>query len=122
MTEVFDDENQPVRLLDSAGRAVFLPRDHIDGFARLAVPSKDTRIPVRVKRFHIGNIFKQADLSGHPQSMKAAIFDIITPDLEHGLAAGVSEAMCIVDECVALFPGMQDAEFEVVLTHTKCTC
>lgn len=77
LTEVFDDEQQPVKLLDSAGRAVSLPRDLIVGFARLAVPSKDTRTPLRVKRFHVGNVYLPSPTGKQPIPRLMAIVDII---------------------------------------------
>jgi translation initiation factor 2-alpha kinase 4 len=80
LTEVMEEEPSPVKLLDSSGRAIFLPRDHIIGFARLAIPTKDTRAAVRVKRFHIGNVYVPSPTGKQPVPKPVAVVDIIVGD------------------------------------------
>ncbi|KAG8989771.1 hypothetical protein FRB90_002076, partial [Tulasnella sp. 427] len=115
-TEVFDDEQQPVRLLDSAGRAVSLPRDLIVGFARLAVPSKDSRTPLRVKRFHVGNVYLPSPTGKQPIPRLMAVVDIIHTDNAAGAAE--AELIRIVNEGLNLFPGVNSHQYEVLVSHS----
>ncbi|KAG8892983.1 hypothetical protein FRC00_011245, partial [Tulasnella sp. 408] len=116
LTEVFDDEQQPVKLLDSAGRAVSLPRDLIVGFARLAVPSKDTRTPLRVKRFHVGNVYLPSPTGKQPIPRLMAIVDIIHTDSAAGAAE--AELIRIVNEGLNIFPGVNTHLYEVLVSHS----
>ena len=77
LTDLYDDEQQPVNLLDSAGRAVSLPRDHIVPFARSVISAKDNRSAVRVKRFHIGNVYQPSVTAKQPTASLMAALDII---------------------------------------------
>ncbi|KIO29721.1 hypothetical protein M407DRAFT_226587 [Tulasnella calospora MUT 4182] len=116
LTEVFDDEQQPVKLLDSAGRAVSLPRDLIVGFARLAVPSKDIRTPLRVKRFHVGNVYLPSPTGKQPIPRLMAVVDIIHTDSAAGAAE--AELIRIVNEGLNIFPGVNTHQYEVLVSHS----
>jgi translation initiation factor 2-alpha kinase 4 len=115
-TRLYSDDHSPVTFLDRQGDLVTLARNALVPFARMAARSNIQRI----KRFHIGSIFKQGVLGGHPETLKAAVFDIITPDLAQGTAAAAAEAIALVSECINSFPGLGAAQYEISITHSKC--
>jgi len=114
-TKLYSDDHSPVTFLDRQGDLVTLPRNALVPFARMAARTNIQRI----KRFHIGSIFKQGVLGGHPETLKAAVFDIITPDLAQGTAAAAAEAIALVNECINSFPGLAAAQYEISITHSK---
>ncbi|KAG8905299.1 hypothetical protein FRB99_000272 [Tulasnella sp. 403] len=117
LTEVYDEEQQPVKLLDSSGRAVFLPRDHIIGFARSAVSTKDMRTPVRVKRFHIGNTYVPSPTGKQPIPKLMAALDIIHTDPTAGAAE--AELIRIANEALNMFPGVNANQYEILISHSN---
>lgn len=58
-------------------------------------------------------------VAGHPKASKAAVFDIITQDLESGPSASTSEAISIVNDCLDSFANMD--KYDIHLSHTKST-
>ena len=47
-----------------------------------------------------------------------ALFDIITPDIEHGAAAATAEAIAVVESCFRTFPKLREAH-EIHVSHSK---
>lgn len=47
-----------------------------------------------------------------------ALFDIITPDTEHGAAAATAEAIAVVESCFRTFPKLREAH-EIHVSHSK---
>ncbi|KAG8885633.1 hypothetical protein FRB98_001726 [Tulasnella sp. 332] len=116
ITDVYDDERQPVKLLDAAGRTVSLPRDLIVAFARSAVPSKGDRSTVRVKRFHIGNTYTPSPTGKQPIPRLTAFLDIIHSDSLAGAAEG--ELLRILHETLSIFPGVGTHHLEICISHS----
>ncbi|KDQ55382.1 hypothetical protein JAAARDRAFT_37399 [Jaapia argillacea MUCL 33604] len=108
------DEPNRVLLLDQHGEVVSLPNNALVPFARLAARTNIRRI----KRYHIGEIFKPNLIAGHPKFSKAAVFDIITPDLENGPIAATAEAIVVVHRCLDSFPGIGQ-NYEIRISHSS---
>jgi len=52
---------------------------------------------------------------------QVALFDIITPDVEHGAAAATAEAIAVVESCFRTFPKLREAH-EIHVSHSKSRC
>ncbi|KAG9057226.1 hypothetical protein FS842_008151 [Serendipita sp. 407] len=99
--------------LDRQGELVALPKHLIQSFARLAA-----RMGIeRIKRFHIGNIYRQAPGGGHPKFLKVAIFDIITSDPSVGVSE--AEAIAVVNEIIEIFPGLNATTYDIYISHSS---
>lgn len=109
-----ENEHNRVLLLDRHGEVVALPNDALVPFARLAARDKMRR----VKRFHVGNVYRPNVTTGHPKYTKAAVFDIISPDLEYGPIAAIAESIAIVNKCLDSFPGIGQ-DYEIHVSHSK---
>lgn len=53
---------------------------------------------------------------GHPKVSKAAVFDIITPDLESGSIASMAEILALLDDMLNGFPTLSD-HYEIHISH-----
>jgi hypothetical protein len=61
-------------------------------------------------------------VSGHPRIMKAAVLDIITPDLESGPVAATAEMIAVANDCLNSFPNLvQDCDIRISHSKSKCT-
>ncbi|EJD34852.1 kinase-like protein [Auricularia subglabra TFB-10046 SS5] len=109
-------DNPPATFLDRNGDLVTLPKNLLVPFARMAV----RREMARIKRFHIGDTFMQMGI-GHPDRLKVASFDIITPDVDQGPLAAAAEALAVANECLDTFPGLSDA-YKFYISHSTLTC
>lgn len=49
--------------------------------------------------------------------MKAAIFDIITPDITNGQCVATAEAIAVVNSCMESFANLNN--YEIRVSHTK---
>lgn len=49
--------------------------------------------------------------------MKAAVFDIITPDVANGSIAATAEAIVILNSCLDTFAGLNS--YEIHISHSK---
>ena len=56
---------------------------------------------------------------GHPVVRKAAVVDIITPDLTMGAQPATAELLGVTDRCLNAFPGHELADYVIHITHTK---
>ncbi|PCH37122.1 Serine/threonine-protein kinase [Wolfiporia cocos MD-104 SS10] len=108
-----EDRNLAV-FLDRHGEVVALPNNALLPFARLAA-RENTR---RIKRYYIGDIYRPDALAGHPRVAKAAVFDIITPDLFTGPSAAAAEAIAIASDCLNSFANLGQY-YEIHITHSK---
>ncbi|KAG8961816.1 hypothetical protein FRC03_004923 [Tulasnella sp. 419] len=115
LTDLWDDDQPTVNLLDNAGRALSLPRDLIIQFARSAISSRDDRIPIRVKRYHIGNTYYPSVTGKQPSTRLMAAVDIIHTDSVAGAAE--AELMRIAYECLNLFPGVNTQTYDIFISH-----
>lgn len=57
-------------------------------------------------------------MTGHPKVSKAAVFDIITPDLENGAIASSAEVLTLINDCLSSFPNLAD-NYEVHISHSR---
>ena len=57
-------------------------------------------------------------VSGHPRVAKAAVFDIITPDLVVGPTAAAGEALSIVNDCLNNFANLGQM-YEIHISHSR---
>lgn len=108
-----EDDQSRAMFLDRHGEVVALPNNALAPFARLAAKANIRRI----KRYHIGDIYKPIVTPGHPKALKAAVFDIITPDIVNGQSAAAAEAIAIVNSCIDGFANL--GHYEIHISHTK---
>ncbi|KZT71101.1 Serine/threonine-protein kinase [Daedalea quercina L-15889] len=113
ITSSGEERNRAV-YLDRHGEIVALPNNVLLPFARLAAREGSKRI----KRFHIGDIYRPNVVSGHPRVAKAAVFDIITPDLVVGPTAAAGEALSIVNDCLNNFANLGQM-YEIYISHSR---
>jgi hypothetical protein len=59
-----------------------------------------------------------AHIVDNDQMKQMALFDIITPDIEHGAAAAAAEAIAVVESCFRTFPKLREAH-EIHVSHSK---
>ncbi|KAF8625130.1 hypothetical protein AX15_005537 [Amanita polypyramis BW_CC] len=109
-----EDIKNHATFIDSHGDVVMLPNNILVPFARLAARGSTKRI----KRFHIANVYRPNQLTGHPKLSKAAVFDIITQDFKWGPIAACSEIIAIANECMNSFPNIA-TNYEIRITHAK---
>lgn len=57
-------------------------------------------------------------ITDNDEMKQMALFDIITPDAEHGAAAATAEAIAVVDSCFRTFPKLREAH-EIHVSHSK---
>lgn len=110
------EDNRTATFLDRQGELVALPKHMIQSFARLAARTGVERI----KRFHIGNIYRNSPNGGHPKILKVAVFDIITSDPTVGVSE--AEAIALVSEIIDIFPGLNATTYDVHISHSKGKC
>ncbi|KAH8096907.1 hypothetical protein BXZ70DRAFT_945142 [Cristinia sonorae] len=111
-TTAEDDQNKAL-FLDRHGEVVALPNNALAPFARLAARENIKRI----KRYHIGDIYRPLVTPGHPKTHKAAVFDIITPDLVNGQTVATAEALSLVHSCIDGFANL--SSYEIYISHSK---
>jgi eukaryotic translation initiation factor 2-alpha kinase 4 len=99
--------------LDRQGELVALPKHLLHPFARLAARTGIERI----KRFHIGNIYRTSPSGGHPKILKVAVFDVITSDPTPG--ASEAEAIALISEILDIFPGINATTYDIHISHAK---
>ncbi|RDB27411.1 eIF-2-alpha kinase GCN2 [Hypsizygus marmoreus] len=109
-----DDEIHKATFIDKHGDVVTLPDNMIVPFARLAARGNIKRI----KRFHIADIFRPNPVAGHPKVQKAAVFDIITPDLAMGPIASGAELIAVAHDCLNSFPNLAP-NYDIHISHSK---
>ncbi|KAH9923827.1 uncharacterized protein B0H18DRAFT_1013542 [Fomitopsis serialis] len=109
-----EEERNRAVFLDRHGEVVALPNNALLPFARLAAREGTKRI----KRFYIGDIYRPNVVSGHPRVAKAAVFDIITPDLVVGPTAAAAEALSIVNDCLNNFANLAQL-YEIHISHSR---
>lgn len=98
--------------IDRHGDLVVLPSNNLVPFARLAA-----RINVkRIKRYHISDVYKPNPIPGHPKVSKAAVFDIITPDVAFGPVAASAEVLALTEECLLSFPNLAQL-YDINISH-----
>ncbi|KAL4251194.1 non-specific serine/threonine protein kinase [Abortiporus biennis] len=108
-----EEDQTRAMFLDRHADVVSLPNNALTPFARLAAKANIRRI----KRYHIGDIYRPNLTAGHPKALKTAVFDIITPDIENGPSAATAEAITIVNSCIDNFANLGSYEFHI--SHTK---
>ncbi|OBZ78007.1 Serine/threonine-protein kinase gcn2 [Grifola frondosa] len=114
MPVVKPEDPSRAMFLDRHGEVVALPNNVLVPFARLAARENFTRI----KRFHVSDIYRPNVVAGHPRASKAAVFDIITPDLTTGPSAAAAEAISIVNDCLDNFANLGQY-YEIHISHSK---
>ncbi|KAF5320234.1 hypothetical protein D9611_011377 [Ephemerocybe angulata] len=108
-----EEEKNHATFIDRTGNLVTLPRDLLVPFARLAAKSNVTRI----KRYHITNVFRPNPVAGHPLIHKAAVFDIITQDLEHGPVAAGAEVIAVMNNILNSYPNLSQT-YNIQISHS----
>lgn len=114
LTDKHLETTRQVLLLDQHGEIVTLPSNALLPFARLAARHKTTRI----KRYHIGDMYRIGAALAHPSVSSAAIMDIITPDTSAGLHAASAEMITLMDECMSTFPNLAKT-YQIHVSHSK---
>jgi translation initiation factor 2-alpha kinase 4 len=114
-TEADVEDSKTAVFLDRQGELVALPKHAIIPFARIAARSGFERI----KRFHIGDTYRSSPSGGHPKSFHVAVFDVITADPSEGVSE--AETIGIVSEILNIFPGVNNVQYEVHLSHSQST-
>ncbi|KAG6834919.1 hypothetical protein H0H93_006386 [Arthromyces matolae] len=109
-----EDQTDKPAFLDKSGDIVTLSSNLLDPFARLAARGSISRI----KRFHISNIYETNPVAGHPKVEKAAVFDIITYDLEYGPVAASAELIAVVNDCLFSFPNLAQ-NYDIHISHSN---
>ncbi|KAG6888787.1 hypothetical protein C0992_007517 [Termitomyces sp. T32_za158] len=109
-----EDESHKAAFIDRNGDIVTLPDNLIVPFARLAARGNITRI----KRYHIADLFRPNPVAGHPKVQKAAVFDIITYDLEFGPTAAGAELLAIANDCLNSFPNLTP-NYDIHISHSN---
>ncbi|KAH9943970.1 hypothetical protein B0H21DRAFT_747282 [Amylocystis lapponica] len=109
-----EEDRERAMFIDRHGEMVVLPDNALVPFARLAARDKLRRI----KRYHVGDIFRPDLVGGHPKVFKAAVFDIITPDLVTGPSAASAETILIVNDCFNRFANLAQS-YEIHVSHTN---
>ncbi len=56
-------------------------------------------------------------ISGHPKVLKAAVLDVVTPDLVHGPQASTAEMLSVIDDCMNTFPGLSQ-HYQIHISHS----
>ncbi|KAF9231990.1 hypothetical protein BU15DRAFT_90768 [Melanogaster broomeanus] len=74
----------------------------------------------RIKRFHITNIYRPTTVPGHPKVTKAAVLDIITPDITSGMVAAGAELIMLLSDCLHSFPNLAQS-YEIHISHSRIT-
>ncbi|KAG8220630.1 kinase-like domain-containing protein [Butyriboletus roseoflavus] len=109
------EENEPrATFIDRHGDVVFLPNQALIPFARLAARNGVKRI----KRFHIMNTYRPSAVPGHPIMVKAAVLDIITPDMKNGMIAAGAEIILLLNDCLRSFPNLSHS-YEIHISHSR---
>lgn len=62
-------------------------------------------------RFH-------SPVPGHPIMVKAAVLDIITPDMKSGMIAAAAEIILLLSECLRSFPNLAQS-YEIHVSHSR---
>ncbi|KAH9994612.1 hypothetical protein BJV77DRAFT_1059858 [Russula vinacea] len=112
-TENIDDTTR-VLFVDRHGEVVVLPNNALIPFARVAARNNLKRI----KRFHIGDIYRPNLVAGHPRVFKAAVFDIISTDVTNSGPVSIAESIIIMNECLDSFPNLSQ-HYEIHISHSK---
>ncbi|KAL0961127.1 hypothetical protein HGRIS_006101 [Hohenbuehelia grisea] len=108
-----DDKTQAI-FIDKHGAIVGLPSNLLVPFARLAARTNVRRH----KRYHVGDIYRTNPAAEHPKVLKAAIFDIISPDLASGPVAAAAEILVIANNCLSSFP-MLSQLYDIHVSHSE---
>ena len=67
----------------------------------------------------LGNFLSLSPVAGHPKVLKAAVFDIISPDLEYGAVAAGAEIIAVASDCLDSFPNLAQ-NYDIHISHSKC--
>ncbi|KAF9527861.1 other/PEK/GCN2 protein kinase [Crepidotus variabilis] len=116
LTPIMDveEEKSQATFIDPHGDIVALPNNILVPFARLAARGETKRI----KRYHITNVFRPNSVAGHPKFWKAAVFDIISPDLTMGPVAAAAELISVANDCLDSFPNLSQ-HYDIHISHSK---
>ncbi|TFK38831.1 hypothetical protein BDQ12DRAFT_605427 [Crucibulum laeve] len=109
-----ENEKDQATFIDRHGDIITLPNNILVPFARLAARTNIRRI----KRYHITNIYQPNAIPGHPKAQKAAVFDIITQDLEAGPIAAGAEIITVANDCLNSFPNLAQ-NYDIHISHSK---
>lgn len=127
-----EDQKSHATFIDRQGDVVGLPSNLILPFARMAA-----RMGIkRIKRYHITNAYRprsvtissvsrrkvlisdRSPVAGHPKSMKAAVFDIVTHDLVSGPIAAGAEIVSVINDVLNCFPNLA-LSYDIHVSHSN---
>lgn len=57
-------------------------------------------------------------IPGHPKIVKAAVLDIITPDMKNGMIAAGAELILLLSDCLHSFPNLAQS-YEIHISHSR---
>lgn len=69
--------------------------------------------------FGFFRFFSSSPVAGHPKVLKAAVFDIISQDLEYGAVAAGAEIIAVASDCLDSFPNLAQ-NYDIHISHSKC--
>ncbi|KAJ7596327.1 kinase-like domain-containing protein [Mycena floridula] len=110
----FEELKNHAMFIDRYGDLVTLPNNLIALFARLAARAGHNRI----KRYHIKDIFRPNHVAGHPKGQKAAVFDIISPDIQAGGIAAAAELVAVANRILESFPNLAE-NYDIHMSHSS---
>lgn len=59
-----------------------------------------------------------SNVPGHPKFTKAALFDIISPDMQYGPLAAGAEIISVANDCLETFPNLAQ-NYDIHISHSK---
>jgi eukaryotic translation initiation factor 2-alpha kinase 4 len=130
------EEKSQATFIDRHGDVVTLPNNILVPFARLAAreTSGGINVSISATSFVKSKVFISlwcckrliwcystffSPVAGHPKVLKAAVFNVITPDLEYGPVAASTEIISVVNDCLDSFPNLAQS-YDIHISHSKC--
>lgn len=127
-----EQEKTHATFIDRRGDLIALPNNILVPFARLSA-RRNTK---RIKRYHITNVYRPRYDEYHslcsvltielstlsstfkqPLINKAALFDIITPDLQTGPMAAAAEIIAVASDVLDSFPDLAQ-QYDIHVSHS----
>lgn len=68
--------------------------------------------------FGANGVIVYSPVAGHPKVQKAAVFDIITPDLLSGPIAAGAEIVAVANDCLNSFPNLSP-NYDIHISHSR---
>ncbi|CED82329.1 eIF-2alpha kinase GCN2 [Phaffia rhodozyma] len=114
VTELLGFRKEPgARFLNRQGQQVELPYDGLVSFARDVARTKLARL----KRYHIGQSYRESVTGGQPTSFGEVAYDILSPVRS---MASEAELIAVLDRILDMFPALSTRyEWEFQINHSS---